>query len=120
MKLLSPAVGRVQLTMRSVRCLGQVCVLVTGGRAHFGACSAGCGGKVRTFRRPSHRDDAVTEAFSSRLAAAGLPNLVVGGIHYDRITLNEIETVLHLADAGADAMIKVYKNGHNDGRGERK
>lgn len=115
MKLLSAVSGRVQLTMRSARCFGRVCVLITGGRAHFGAYSVSRGDAVHTRCRPGHRDDAVTAAISARLAAAGLPNLVAGGIHYDCITLDEIETVLHLADTGADAIIKGYKNGHNDG-----
>ena len=119
MKRQSPAVGRIQLTVRSVRCFGRIWVLITGGKAHFGAISADSGGKTHTYCRPGHRDDAVTEALANRLGTVGLPNVVAGGIHYDNITLNEIKTVLHLADICADDMINAYHNGHIDG-GERK
>ena len=119
MKLVLSTPGRVRLTLRSIRCFGRIWVLATGGRAHLGACSVSSGGKVRTYCRSGHRDDIVTEAFANRLAAVGLPSLAAGGIHYDDITLNEIETVIRLADEGADAIINVYHNGHVDG-GERK
>lgn len=101
-----------------------LCVLVTGGKAHIGSVSmampypekesSGTGhAAASTFCRPGHRDDVVSDRFAKTLAARLQQNVtVLCGIHYDNAGPQDIGTLLALADE----LLEILCAGHGADR----
>lgn len=92
--------GRVRLQLRAYPMGEEVCLLLDGGdRPHVGAVAVTATDEaVQIAQRPDHREAELVEALA-RIAGdrLGSPVAVVGGIHLDGITPQEIDTVLHLS-----------------------
>ena len=76
-------------------------VLIAGGdSAHIGAVSVAAPGQpVSTREFPKHRDSAVSEKWASFLSGKfEIPVVVSCGIHYDKITKEQIPQVLSELD----------------------
>lgn len=59
------------------------------------------------FTFVGHKEDTVVKAVSEKLASRLKTNVVVtAGIHWDRITLKEIETIQSLTDELGDQILK--------------
>ena len=87
-------------------------VLVTGGqKEHVGAVSL-CGGDgaVQTLTFPGHKEQFITEPWSRRIHAVTGGNVsVTAGIHYDKLTKEEIEQVMTAVDALLDEILSWMK-----------
>jgi len=98
-KEISASSGRLNITLSLSREGSDCFVLVTGGLAHLGAAGYACGGKkIFSANFPGHRDQSVVDAVIEEIAPAVRGNLVVtAGIHYNRITQDEIGRVLEMS-----------------------
>lgn len=101
--------GEISLQV-SVHALGDdLCVMMTGGRAHIGAVCLSIarrslnggdrvGASTSVLAVTGHKDDVVAKCLSESLAAKlGRKVVAVCGIHYDGLAPDGIRTVLSLA-----------------------
>lgn len=98
--------GRIRLRFQWVPMGEQLCVIVTGGLAHAGAAALGGAEGVRTVCRAGHREDELCGLVAEKLSRAGIVCAVVGGVHYDAITPEEIAAAPRLAGEGAELLIR--------------
>lgn len=91
--------GRLRLSLRALRLGRDVQVLITGGMAHMGAVALAAPGRdAALLCLPGHREDELAlEAAATLAAGLGCAVCVSAGIHYDRITRDEIDAVAVLA-----------------------
>lgn len=76
-------------------------VLITGGsRTHVGAVSyAFLGEPVQTVQFPEHRDGTVSAFWAEKLCRQfGTPVVVNCGIHYDRVSGNDIKEIVAVTE----------------------
>ncbi len=108
--LLSNNSGRISISLKAVDVGDDLLVVITGGKAHIGAAAVGitCGelASSSVITVPSHREDRVVKGAAEKLAKAlDRSVVVVGGIHYDNITKEEIEVSLRLCDELVKALV---------------
>ena len=110
---LEKASGRIAIALKAVAIGDDLLVTVTGGKGHIGGTALGTmAGGIATssvITTPGHRDDRVAKGAAEKLAKALKRNVaVVAGIHYDRITKEEIAEALRLSDALVDQLISEW------------
>ncbi len=111
--------GRLEIAAELI-CLGEdLCVTLTGGRAHIGAVALGIprssladasepSASVSVMTVTGHKDDEPAREMASALASSlGRRVTVVCGIHYDNITPEEIAAVMKLTGQAAFKLIGI-------------
>lgn len=110
MNAISLSAGRIELHMEWIPMGESLCVAVFGGSAHIGAAAVSeRDGKLLTVCKDGHREDELCELIAGALSRADIPCAVVGGVHYDGITRTEIDTVMALTMAGAERLIREWR-----------
>lgn len=108
MRTIKKSSGRIELEMQVIEMGDDCCVVLTGGEAHLGAVTAGSNAQgFETVRFGSHKEFAVTEYLQTVISKRFDGRFsICCGIHYDRITKEEIETVFVLSEAMAIEMFE--------------
>ena len=87
--------GRILVTLDIQQTGGDFLVTVLGGEAHIGAVAVAEKDSVRTHQCQGHREGEIAQKMAQSLAKAGACTVcVVCGIHYDKISREEIAQVL--------------------------
>jgi len=105
--------NRLELKMMAAGMGDDLCVMLTGGdRPHLGAVTVGSGtGDLKTFTFDRHKENIITELFSSRLKREYAGNFAVCcGIHMNNISQEEIELVIQLCRDMAEELCALLKN----------
>lgn len=102
--------GRLSITLKAISIGDDLLVYITGGSPHMGAVAAGTytGGMATSsvITMPGHRDDRIVKDAAEKLSKQLKTNVVVvAGIHYDDITIKEINETLRLCDELIDGLV---------------
>ncbi|HMK47950.1 MAG TPA: hypothetical protein VK436_15120 [Methanocella sp.] len=104
--------GRLSLKLDAKRLGGDLLVVITGGAAHIGAVGAGtnCNNMASSsvITLPGHRDDRIAKDAAERISRkTGSNCVVVVGIHYDRITDQEIKELIIMGNSLIDELEEI-------------
>ncbi|MDI6895789.1 hypothetical protein [Methanocella conradii] len=105
----SNSAGRISVDLKAVEVGDGLLVVITGGNAHIGAAAVGINyGAMATssvITVPGHREDRVVKDAAEKLAKElGRTVVVVAGIHYDKMSKEEICDALRLSGELVDAL----------------
>ena len=74
-------------------------MVLGGGESHLGSVGAMLAGEVHQFTWPGHKEGELVAQVAKRLAESREEKiLVIGGIHYDEISQEQIEQILAKVD----------------------
>lgn len=112
---------RTRLRFTWDRCGCDLRLHVSGGTDHIGAaamafCEADGKVRVRTTGVPGHLEQGLVRRAAKRLCEElHVTTSISAGIHLDRITREEIDTVLNLIDHGVDRLIAGLNSSRHGG-----
>ncbi len=91
--------GRLRLALKADRIGGDLVVFITGGATHIGAVALASGARLQMFELTHHREGKMAARAAQRLAGElQCTAAVLCGIHYERISREEIGAVYELAE----------------------
>lgn len=101
--------GRLTIRLSASRLGKDLLVVISGGAAHIGAVGAGnvCTGMASSsvITMPGHRDDRIAKEAAERLSKSqGCNCVVVAGVHYDKITPQEIKDIMLMSSSLIDEL----------------
>lgn len=105
--------NRLEVRMMAMNMGSDLCVMLMGGdKPHLGAVTVGSGSEsLKTFAFDTHKENIITELFSSRLKREYTGNFAVCcGIHLNNISQEEIQLVIQLCRDMAEDLCAVLKN----------
>lgn len=101
--------GRLNLRLEARRLGSDLSVAITGGGIHVGAVGVGtvqgnlASSSVITV--PGHRDDRIAKEAAERLSKdLGCNCVVVAGVHYEEITVDEIKDIMVMSNTLIDEL----------------
>ncbi len=103
--------GRTQVTFSWQMHGADLRVHIAGGADHIGAAAlAAPTVSVQAAGVPPHREEEIVRVVASRLAEQlRVAVCVTAGIHVDRITREEIQTIRAVCDTGADRLVRILR-----------
>jgi hypothetical protein len=103
--------GRTQVTFSWQMHGADLRLHIAGGADHIGAAAlAAPTASVQAAGVPPHREEEIVRAVAERLAEQlRVTVCVTAGIHVDRITREEIQTIRAACEAGADRLVQILR-----------
>lgn len=108
--ILESSEGRVHLVLRAFWQGKDLAILLHGGQPHIGAITLAADRKIEVYERPGHHDGGIARKMATTLANSLKCAVAVAcGIHYDRITKEEISFIVRQTDIFARALLCALK-----------